>query len=282
MSGARLPCSCACFALQQFALAFDTPAIARKLAVAAHHTVAGDGDGEVIGCASLSHCARGFRRADAFSDLCVADSGARRNLAQCLPHAFLKGGAAYIEGKAQAQRRCFDEPDDLRNQLLECCVPPNQPRLGELVLQVVHELFGIITQQNGADPPLALGDQDSAKRALPDREADLGVRPARAVVARPHSKQAVRGFVETAVRVEASTVDGIRDRCSCSTEFLAQFASTRSRRVGLRREPCFGLEDTMKMERAHARPCGELVQIGLHLLRLYLVTSPSDARCAWL
>src|ERR1700736_388537 len=129
-SGARLPGSCACFALQQLALAFDAPAVARELAVAAHNTMAGDGDREVIGCASLSHRARGFRRTDAFSHLCVTDSGARRNLAQCLPYSLLKGGAAYIKGKAQAQGRCFDEPDDLSNQLLECCVPPISRALG--------------------------------------------------------------------------------------------------------------------------------------------------------
>src|ERR1700730_9499120 len=181
-SGARLPGSCACFALQQLALALDAPAVARELAVAAHNTMAGDGDREVIGCASLSHRARGFRRTDAFSHLCVTDRGARRNLAECLPYSLLKGGAAYIKGKAQAQGRCFDESDDLSNQLLECCVPPNQPRPGKLVLQVVYELFGIITKQDGADSPLALRDQDSAQRTLPDREADLRVRPASAVV----------------------------------------------------------------------------------------------------
>src|ERR1700737_4803794 len=110
-SGARLPGSCACFALQQLALALDAPAVARELAVAAHNTMARDGDREVIGCASLGHRARGFRRTDAFSHLCVTDSGARWNLAQCLPHAFLKGGAAYVQRKAQPQCRRLDEPE---------------------------------------------------------------------------------------------------------------------------------------------------------------------------
>ena len=60
-----------------------------------------------------------FGRADALRDLGVARGRARRDRAQRLPHALLERGAAHVERQIEAQRRRFDEADDLRDELLE-------------------------------------------------------------------------------------------------------------------------------------------------------------------
>src|SRR5260221_14575094 len=95
-SGSRLT-------FEQRPLALDAPAVARERAVVAHDAVAGNGDGDRVGGAGVRHRAHGFRRADALRDLRVARRRAGRDLAQRLPDALLKGGAAHVERQVEAE-----------------------------------------------------------------------------------------------------------------------------------------------------------------------------------
>src|SRR2546422_861271 len=114
------------FTVEEGALALDAPAVARERAVVAHDPVAGNGDRDRVRRASLPDCAHGFRRADALRDLRVRHRGSGRDLAQRLPDALLKGGAAHIERQVEPERRRFDEADHLGDPLLEVLVAADQ------------------------------------------------------------------------------------------------------------------------------------------------------------
>src|SRR5258707_7780949 len=101
------------FTLEQGALALDAPAVARERAVVAHDAVAGNGDGDRVGGAGVRYRAHGFRHADALRDLRVGHRRPRRNLAQRLPDALLKGGAAHVERQVEAEGRRFAEAPPL-------------------------------------------------------------------------------------------------------------------------------------------------------------------------
>ena len=106
------------------------------------------------------------RRADAFGDVGVGDGGAHRDLAQRLPDAALEGGAAHVQRQVQAHRGVLDETDHRRHPLLEFLVGADQPGRLEAVLQVAHQLFGILVQRDFADAGVAGRHQQRAERAL--------------------------------------------------------------------------------------------------------------------
>ena len=139
-------------------------------------------------------------------------------------HPLLEGGAADVQGQVEAERRRFDEADDLGHQALEVRVAADQLGLGELVLQVAYQGIGVVAQEDGADPALALRDEDGAQRALGHGEVDRGAGAAIAVFAGAHAEQLVGGFVEAAVGVEAGAVDGIGHRGADIAELAAQAA----------------------------------------------------------
>src|SRR3546814_4814701 len=57
-----------CLARQECLFALDTPAVAREVAVAAHHAVAGDRDRQAVGAAGLGHRTHRLRLPDARSE----------------------------------------------------------------------------------------------------------------------------------------------------------------------------------------------------------------------
>src|SRR5690606_13319009 len=131
-------------ARQQLALPFNAPPVSRKLAVIPHDSMTGNGNGNPVRCASLCNCARGMRCANLPGDLGVTGGGAERDAAQRLPDTLLERRSANVQWEAQADPRRFNEPADLRDELLELAVPTDQVRLRKLVLQLTRQYIGIV------------------------------------------------------------------------------------------------------------------------------------------
>src|SRR5258708_18253902 len=175
------------FTVEQGALALDAPAVSRQRTVVAHDPVAGNGDRDRVRRASLRDGAHGFRQADALRDWRVGHRRAGRNLAQRLPDALLKGGAAYIERQIEPERWRFDEADHFSHPLLEALVAADQRRLGKAVLELAHQRLGFVAEQNGADALVGGGDENRAERAFADGEADRRAAASGAKAGRRHS-----------------------------------------------------------------------------------------------
>ena len=94
--------------LKELALAIHTPSVSRQVAIAPHHTVAGNGYCQVIRPAGLSNRAHGFRFSDALGDIGIAHRCAHRNLSQRLPDAFLERRPLEIQWQLEAALRRFD------------------------------------------------------------------------------------------------------------------------------------------------------------------------------
>jgi hypothetical protein len=93
------------FAVEQIALAFNAPGIAKERAIVANDTMAGNGDGKMVRGASSCHGTGRSRRADAPRDLSIGQRGADRNLLERLPHASLESSAVNIKGKVEPDPR---------------------------------------------------------------------------------------------------------------------------------------------------------------------------------
>ena len=138
--------------------------------------MAGNGDGEIVRRARAGDGAHRLRRSDAPRDLGVGDRLADRNLLQRLPDTLLEGGAADVERKIQADPRRLNEADDPRDESLIVAIGANETRFRKAILKIADELVGIVSEQDRGDALLARGDEDRAKRRLPDSESDLLVR----------------------------------------------------------------------------------------------------------
>ena len=158
------------FAVDQDALAVDTPGIARGRTIVANDTMAGNGDSELVRGASACHGTDGPRRANAPRNFSIGHSRAGRDFLERLPHAFLEGSAANIKRKIQPDPWLFDESDDSRHQGLVVAISADKMRLWESVLKIAHELFRIIPKKDGGDAFLGRRDQYGAQRRLADRE----------------------------------------------------------------------------------------------------------------
>ena len=100
-------------------------------------------------------------------------------------------------GRSSPTRRRFHESDDSRHQLLEVAIAADQIRAGKLVLKIARQLIGIVAQQNGANAAFTLGHQDRAERTLSDREANVVVGAASAIVGGFHAQYVVGGRIKT-------------------------------------------------------------------------------------
>ena len=87
------------FAVDQDALAFDTPGIARERAIVANDTMAGNSNGEFVRSASSCHGTDSGRRANTPRNFSIGRCRARRYLLERLSHAFLESSAANIKRK---------------------------------------------------------------------------------------------------------------------------------------------------------------------------------------
>src|SRR6516164_4961764 len=169
------------FPVEQSAPAFDAPGIFRERAIVADHTMAGNGDGEIVRGARSGDRTCRPRGPNTPRDLGIADRLADPNLPQRLPNTLLEGRAADIKGKVEADRGCFDEADDPRDQCLIVAIATNETRFRKTILEIADELVRIFSQQNGGDSRLARGDKHGAKGGLSDRELDLLVRAPSAI-----------------------------------------------------------------------------------------------------
>src|SRR4029077_20768242 len=139
------------------------PSVPGQVTITPHDTVAGNRHRQVIRPAGLCHRAHGFGFSDALGDIGIAHRGARRNLTESLPDAFLKGRPLEIQRQLEAALWRLDEADNPGDQLLGGSVAADELGPWELVLKIANELFRIITQKNRADTALALRNQDRAE-----------------------------------------------------------------------------------------------------------------------
>ncbi|MNT64887.1 hypothetical protein D3C72_2028260 [compost metagenome] len=75
---------------------------------------------------------------------------------QRLPHPLLKRGAAHVQRQVQPQARRLDKGHYLGYQRFKHGVTADQVGVRKPVLQVAHQHFGIVPQQDRADAPFAL------------------------------------------------------------------------------------------------------------------------------
>src|SRR5262245_35254878 len=106
------------FPLEQSPLAVDAPGIARERSVMTHHTVAGDGEREVVRRTCAGDGSHGFWRADALRNFGVRDRRANGNFLQRLPYTLLENCTANVEREIQAYAWCLNEPDNPRDHSL--------------------------------------------------------------------------------------------------------------------------------------------------------------------
>src|SRR6516162_5267498 len=243
------------FPVEQSAPAFDAPGISRERAIVADHTMAGNGDGEIVRGARSGNRTCRPRGPNTPRDLGIADRLADPNLPQRLPNTLLEGRAADIKGKVEADRGCFDEADDPRDQCLIVAIATNETRFRKTILEITDELVRVFSQQNGGASRLARGDKHGAKGGLSDRELDLLVRAPSAIPRRRHAEH-IRGVcVEASAGIEAGVIDRLGHAVG-GGQSLTNFVRTLGGGIALRREPSDGLKHAMEVAWAAAdRTC---------------------------
>ena len=82
----------------------------------------------------------------------------------------------------------LDEADDPRDRALELAVAAHELRAREAVLEVAHQLIGIVPQHDGANALIRGGHQHRPERGLADREADHRARAAAPDRGRGHAR----------------------------------------------------------------------------------------------
>src|SRR5262249_53119920 len=102
--------------------------------------MAGDGDRQGIGPASLGHGTHGLRLPDSLGDVGVARRRAGWYLTQRFPDALLEGGAADIEGEVEPDRWHLHESDHPGDELLEVDVAADELGSREEVLEIMGKL----------------------------------------------------------------------------------------------------------------------------------------------
>src|SRR6478752_1821760 len=160
------------FALEQLALALDTPTVTGEVAVGAHHAMTRDRDGQAIGRAGAGHGAHGPRRANAPGELGIRESLPGSDASQRLPDAFLKCRAADVERQRLLASRFLYQRYHLGDPSFELCVAAEQLGPRKLPLQLVQERLGLAAERDGAHAARGGRDQDRSQRALTERETD--------------------------------------------------------------------------------------------------------------
>src|ERR1700723_696812 len=101
--------------------------------------MAGNSDGEFVRRARACHRTNGLRRPNTARKFGIGHRLSGRHFQERLPYALLEDSAANIKGKFQANPRCLDEPDDLRDQGLVITVGTDEMRFWKTILKVAHE-----------------------------------------------------------------------------------------------------------------------------------------------
>jgi hypothetical protein len=122
--------------------------------------MAGDGDSDAVLGASAGDGARRAGGADGFGDFGIARGQAGGDLAQRVPHAMLKGGAANVEREIDARAGILDQCDRRVCELVESGIALDQARFGELPFELAAQRPNAVAEQDGADALVGRGDQD--------------------------------------------------------------------------------------------------------------------------
>ena len=117
--------------------------------------MAGNGNSEFVRRACFGDGTRRFRRSDAPSDFGVANRRADGDFAQHLPYALLEGRAANVEREIEANRRRFNEADNLRDKGLIVAIGANETRFRKTILQIANERVRIIPEEDRRNALLA-------------------------------------------------------------------------------------------------------------------------------
>lgn len=88
-----------------------------------------------------------------------------------LPDPHFEVRAVQVERQIDSFRRRLDEAEHSGHQRLERRVL-NEPRPREAVLEVTQQSLGIIPEEDGADTPVARGDENRSERGGTDRDLD--------------------------------------------------------------------------------------------------------------
>src|SRR5690606_17113395 len=161
--------------LEKIALAFNAPAIAGKTAIIAHHAVAWDRDGDLVGGAGLRHSPHRFRSADAFGNFGVTHCFTDRNFSQGLPDPLLECGSLQVERQVETDAWRFDEAHHFGHHVLEIAVRADEIGLRKAAFQIADQLFRVVAHQNRADTPVARSHEYRAERRLADGETDIRI-----------------------------------------------------------------------------------------------------------
>jgi hypothetical protein len=170
-----------------------------------------DGNCQVVFGARLRNGTNSLRTPDALRNLSVAGRVAWTDRAQRAPYSLLKDRPTNVERQVEPERWSLHERHHASDELLEGGISSDQLGIRKLVLEVAHQLLGIVAEQNRADASLGPCNDDVPERAAPDREANLRVRSARAVLLRLHAEEALRDLVKASVGAEPRIVDHARD-----------------------------------------------------------------------
>src|SRR3984893_8408091 len=234
-----------------------------------------DGYGQLVGRTRAGDGSNCFGRADPASDFRVGDRLARGDFLKRLPHPLLEGGTANIERQIEAETRRLDEPDDTRYEGFVVAVGPDQLRLGKAILKVADQLAGVAAEEDGRDAFLARSHQNGAERALSDREADVLVRAAGAILCRRHAEHVGRLLVEASARIEPGVVDRLGHGVA-ARETLTDLRRAMGSSVILGRQACGCLEHAVEITGAATDPVCQLGQRRVLLALLDQTTGLCD------
>jgi hypothetical protein len=104
------------FAIEQCLLSFDAPSVSGQRSIVPNHSMTGDRNRKVVGCAGSGNSPHRLWRSDSLRDFRVRDRLAYWDFLQRLPYAALEGSAANVERQVEPYAGRFDKADNPRNQ----------------------------------------------------------------------------------------------------------------------------------------------------------------------
>ena len=140
---------------------------------------------------------------------------------------------------------------------VEARVAGLQLRVRKAPLEIPHERFGIVAEQDRANAAHARRDENRAERALSDGEPQRGAAAARPDRAGHHPELALRVRVETTARAEARRVKR-SGYGGAAFELRAHPGGAQSRRVRARRDAGGFLENALQVKARETRGRGQL------------------------
>lgn len=140
------------FPIQQGTLAVHAPGVSGGRPVVADHTVARNGDRELVRGTSAGDGAHRVRSPDPLRELGITDRRAERDVLKRLPDSLLKRSAANVERQIETDLRRFHEADHARDHRLIVPVSADQTRLGETILKIADQLLRVIPEKNCNGP----------------------------------------------------------------------------------------------------------------------------------